>query len=348
MEPAAPPRRTLLALVALQLATLAIAGLALVRAWRTAPHDEETAVTLEDLADLQDQVDELKSALDSKLTRMQRTVDRLEQDQGDTVARGQTPTDSAMPPQLDASSPIVTIIDRMAELTEMAERYASDPIQREPVTKELRRLEQLLRSKGEAAIADLATRLPTLKDSKLQSKLLVNVVEPIETPAAQQIAWDVFHDKTFLAGVRLVGARVAMKSRKDEVIGELVRLLEGKDDSFDRRDDIAQFFKATPDPRAVKPLCQIAKNTEESRLLRRFALQALGSFHEPEVIDVLKDVTAQEAHGELRAEALHSLNDSLGRAVMDFLEFLKPKLNADDPLLKLVIGYEEYWNKQPQ
>ena len=236
----------------------------------------------------------------------------------------------------------------MAELNDLVERYSDDPIQREPVRKELTRVEGLLRQRGEAAIQDLATRLPALTDSKLQSRLLVNVVGQIDSASAQQLALDAFHNRKLLSGVRLVGANVAMKTHKDEIVGELVRLLDGKDDSFDRREDVAQFFKSTPDPRAAEALCRIAKNAEEPRILRRFVLQALGSYKQPEVIDTLKDVTSQEIHGELRAEALHSLNDALGRGVLEFLAFLKPKLNVDDPLRKLVIGYEDYWNKQPQ
>lgn len=324
-------------LVLLQAATLAAVCALFVEIRRDRGGGDD--VSIEDLVE---EVSQARFQLQSEGERLRLLIDRWRREGAPAAKRTEDGTEK------DPKTP-QEIVDRLIEVDDVHARYEYDPLQREPVERERARLEELLRRSGDAAVQAVRDAFPILGDRLrsahpgwVRTRLLTHVIDPIGTEEARRFAYEVFEDPRYNAGVRLAAARVAMKDGKlkEAVLEELLRLLGEPDPNFNRREQIALFFKQNPDPRAVEPLARIARSLDEDRLLRRMAIEALGSYTQPEAIDALREVAIDTAQADLRGAALHSLNKILGEEILPFLEHLRTLLEPEDPIHQLVDSIE--------
>jgi HEAT repeat protein len=153
----------------------------------------------------------------------------------------------------------------------------------------------------------------------------------------------VFEDPRYASGVRLVAARIAMARHADAVHTELLEILRTEDPTFLHRDQIAQFFGLNPVPSAAPVLAEIAKDPAVDRDVRRACVQALGSYDAPAVVEALKEIASLDTLGDLRAESVHALHKILGENVLDFIEYLRPKLAPQDTLRTLLDNIESHY-----
>jgi len=205
------------------------------------------------------------------------------------------------------------------------------------------RLEDMLRRDGDDTIHALADFFPTIphrlegaRPGWMQTRLLTHVVDQIDTEDAAEFAYSVFEDSQYNSGVRLKAAASAMARQRERVILGLIGLLENSDPTFSNPEQIVQFFKANPEPRAIPAICSIASNVEAERTARRFALEVLGGYDDPMALDTLEEVATFQVHGDLRGVAMVSLNRRLGREIVPFVEQLRNQWERDDPMHQLL------------
>lgn len=335
-----------LAFLLLHLLTLG-AVFALWNASRTAADEDDEPTSLEEM------VEEIGSAryqLRSEADRLNRLLDRLARGEIAVKVAGVDAAGVEAASATGGDDELRTpheILERLAEVTDVHERSKWDPLQREPVEKERARLEDLLRRGGDDTIDAVAAFMPTiperLEDAKpgwMQTRLLTHVVSQIDTQAAADYALSVLDDPRFNSGVRLVAANAARGRYEDRVVTKLIDLLENPDPTFARPEQIAQFFKANPDARAIPALCALARNVDADRTARRFTLETLGVYDDPRAIDALKEVSTFDVHGDLRGVAIVSLNQLLGEDILPFIEYLRGQWSPEDPLHRLLDNTE--------
>lgn len=289
---------------------------------------------------LQDQANRLRDLLD----RLARDGIKV-QGAGDGAAQAAGAGSAAGPAAPEA------LYEELLQVTEILARWKHDPIQREPVEKERARLEDLLRRHGEASIHALGPFFRTIPErlpqeaqpTWMQTRILTHVVDQIDGDAAIEFARSIFEDPGTNSGVRLAAAQVVAKKHEDWVVERLIRLLDEPDPTFTRANQIVLYFKQHRDPRVVPSFIRIAKDEQADRGLRRFTLEALGLYPDHRVIDALKEVTLTATQGDLRGVALNSLNEILGKEVLDFLALLRGQLTTQDPLMRLVENLEALW-----
>lgn len=338
-------------MIVLQLATVGLLTMQVLHDRRQSSEDgeyeeDDGPTTIDDLAD---DISQTRFELKQQVDRMTRMIDGLARD-GIGGAANPAPQDDATgvvadPTKLTTSQ----LVEKVIELHEMHARYEFDPLQREPIEKERARIEDVLRARGVESIDSIGASLHSTADTRAQSRLLEYVVRPIiergdaASPAAERLALDVFADPSFASGVRLIGARLALKSHRDAVIEKLVEILGDTTSEFQHREDIARFFEVDPDPRAVPILAQLAKDVDVDQTVRFFCLGSLGIYRDSIGIDALKEVARGEVHGALRGKAIHSLNRALGKDVLPFLEQLKSTMAPQDPLQQLVKNLQDHY-----
>lgn len=305
--------------------------------------------TIDDLAD---DISQTRYELKQQVDRMTRMIDGLARN---GIATGATagPTDDAAAGVGVVADPsrltTAQLVAKVIELHEMHARYEFDPLQREPVEKERARIEDVLRNRGVETIDSIAASLESTTDTRAQSRLLEYVVRPIiergdeAAAAAEQFALAVFDDPEYASGVRLIGARLALKSHRDAVIEKLVEILGDTGSEFQHREDIARFFEVDTDPRAVPVLAQLAKDVDVDQTVRFFCLGSLGVYQDSIGVEALKEVARGEVHGSLRGKAIHSLNKVLGKDVLPFLEQLESTMAPQDPLRQLVKNLRDHY-----
>lgn len=246
------------------------------------------------------------------------------------------------------------LLDEMVRITGLLSRWKHDPLQREPVEKERARLEDLLRRHGDETIEAIALFFPTIPEllppeahpTWMQTRLLTHVVGQIKTEAAIELCRSIFDDPGINSGVRLAAAEIALEKYPDRITEKLIDLLENPDTSFSRPNQIVLYFKKNKDPRVIPAFLKIAGDVTSDRGLRRFTLETMGHYPEHRVIDALKTATLEVGHGDLRGVALNSLNEILGKDILDFIRHLKTKVADEDPLLRLIENIEEMWEEK--
>jgi hypothetical protein len=308
--------------------------------------EDDGPTTIDDLAD---DISQTRFELKQQVDRMTRMIDGLARD-GIGAGNPAAPQDDSIAVVGDPNKlTTAQLVTKVIQLHEMHARYEFDPLQREPIEKERARIEDVLRNRGVETIDSIGAGLHTTMDTRAQSRLLEYVVGPIiergeaATPAAEQLALDIFNDTALVSGVRLIGARLALKSHRDTVIEKLVEILGDTANEFPHREDIARFFEIDTDPRAVPVLAQLAKDVDADQTLRFFCLGSLGAYQDSIGIDALKEVARGEVHGSLRGKAIHSLNRALGKDVLPFLEQLKATMAPQDPLQQLVKNLQDHY-----
>lgn len=332
----------------LHLITLGVVG-SLWLSQRPADEDDEPA-TIEDLIE---DVSTARYELRAQSDRLTRLLDRLARGEIQVQAVGLSGTEPAATGSAlggdDPKSPR-DLLERLAEVTDVHERFKFDPLQREPVEKERARVEDLLRRAGDDTIDALVDFMPTiprlLQDARpgwMQTRLLTHVVAQIDTAAAADFAYGMVEDPQYNSGVRLAAATAARGRYPDRVVKRLIGLLENPDPTFSRPEQIAQFFKTNPDDRAIPALCALARNVDGDRTARRFTLETLGVYDDPRVIDALKEVSTFDVHGDLRGVAIVSLNKILGEDILSFVDYLRGQWQPDDPLHQLLDNTEAAW-----
>lgn len=337
-------------MLVLQLATVALLT---VQVLHDRPFSEDGEDEAEDgpttIDDLADDISQTRYELKQQVDRMTRMIDGLARD-GIGTGAAPAPQDDAVGVVGDPSKMSTPqLVAKVLELHEMHARYEFDPLQREPIEKERARIEDVLRNRGLESIDSIAATLQSTNDTRAQTRLLEYVVRPIiergdaASAPAEQLALDVFADPAYASGVRLVGARLALKSHRDAVIEKLVEILGDTGSEFQHREDIARFFEVDPDPRAVPVLAQLAKDVDVDDTVRFFCLGSLGVYHDSIGIEALKEVARGEVHGALRGRAIHSLNKVLGKDVLPFLEQLKSTMAPQDPLQQLVKNLQDHY-----
>ncbi|MFG0319323.1 MAG: hypothetical protein ACF8XB_18780, partial [Planctomycetota bacterium JB042] len=331
------------AFLLLHLLTLAAVG-AIWLDRRSVEDEDEEPTTMEELVE---EVSTARYQLRSQADRLSRLLDRLARGDIEVRAIGGGDDPAADATTVSADDTPSRILERYAEIADLHERFKWDPLQREPVEKERARLEDLLRRAGNDSIDALGAFLPTLpsllEDAKpgwVQTRLLTHVVAQVDSVEAADFAMAVLEDPQYNSGVRLVAATAARGRYEDRVIERLIGLLERPDPSFARPEQIAQFFKGNKDDRAIPALCALAKNVDGDRTARRFALESLGVYDDPRVIDALKEVTTFDVHGDLRGVAFVSLNRLLGEDVLPFIEYLRKQWAPEDPFHQLLNNTE--------
>lgn len=309
-------------------ATAAAASLTLVLRDRT----EEPGAVPEQLEDLADDVQSIRLELRGQIDRMEALAQRLAQS---ATTSGSSSSAAAIDPNTDITklSPF-ELMERWRHVAEVLTRYRNDPLQREPVEAERGRIEERLRMAGDDSIAEVERVFDGIPDTWMQTRLLTHLVQPVASPRAYDFAKKVFETPNYLAGVRLFAAQVAMQRDHDEIVGRLIELLEHPDATFDRRDEIVNFLKNNPDPRAVKVLVTIATEPTTELMMRNFAIQALGSYPQPESLDALRILVEQSSLGALRIEALRSLDKRLGKDVLEFAHSVRAKTPLDDTSMR--------------
>lgn len=330
--------RLLPVVILLQLATLAFQ----VRPYLGgANDDEEEESSLEEIvSELREDISTSRYELANQAERLQRMLDQLAANGEGGPGRGPQAGLGAAP-DLDISGVTESdLLFRLLEVNELHRQYKIDPIQRLPVEKERARIEEELRRRGDETIGALGLRFKEIRNTVEQTRMLTHVVAEIPGDAAIEFAYRVFQDEGISSGVRLVGATIARAKHGDEIDASFVKILSDPDTAFSRREQIIVFFKENHYPPAGPALARLAIDPEVNRLLRRYTLQALGSYPDPEAIDALKQVATEAIHGDLRAEALRSLDRILGREILDFLQFVRGRLTEDDPLHRLLDDLE--------
>ncbi len=341
------PRRDKLALL-LQLVTIGLLVALLVRTRASDGAGEgDEPQSFEELAS---EITAARYKLDEQANRLTRLLDRLSR--GGTLAGGDDPGAGGghANAKLDETASPSLLLEELARVTDVIERYKWDPLQREPLEKERGRLEDLLRRAGDDTIdmidaffSTIGERLKEATPTWMQTRLLTHVVEPIGTDDAYRFARSVFDNPGFNSGVRLKAADVALKRWPDEMSVKLIELLENPDPTFSRPEQIALYFKTHKDDRAIPALIAAATDIDRDRTLRRFALEALGIYDDPRVIEALKKVAAEDVHGDLRGVAIVGLNDLLGKDVVGFIHFLRERMNPEDPMHRLLDNTEALW-----
>jgi len=334
--------RLLILVALLQIAILGIQGSQWLANRESAPDEEEESTLEELMTELREDVSVARYELSNEANRLRRLLDQLAAG-GSIGGGGPGGPDTSLPnsPNLDLSEISARdLLFRLFEVNELHRQFKLDPIQRVPVEKERARIEAELRKRGDASIDALDVRFKEVPDTQEQTRLLTQIVAEVETERALEFAYAVFRDQGISSGVRLVGANIAREAHAEEIDKALVNLLVDPDAAFARREQIIYFFKENHYPPAAAALAELAVDLEVARYIRRFALQALAKYPEPVVIDSLKQVASEATQGDLRAEALRSLSTILGREVLDFLQFIRGRLNDDDPLLRLVEDLE--------
>jgi hypothetical protein len=333
-------------LVILQLAILAILGTQYVQERQARADGDEYE---EDDADEPRTIEDVANEISEARYELRQQVERLTRLMND-LARTGVATAPATPGETTGSAIVAEpaklttaqLVDKVIELHEMHNRYEHDPLQREPVEKERAKIEDVLRNRGIEAIDSIAASLSSTADTRAQSRLLEYIVRPIierndvASAEAEQLALDVFDTPTYASGVRLIGARLALKSHRDAVIEKLIDILGDTQSEFQHREDIARFFGSDLDPRSVPVLAQLAKDVEVDETVRFFCLDSLGYYKDPIAVETMKDIVRGEVHGNLRNKAMHSLNKVLGKEIVPFLEQIRPTMSPQDPMLQLV------------
>ena len=300
---------------------------------------------LEDLAEMQDELSAARYQLGDQANRLTRLLDRLARG-GFSTGAGTNVIDEP-----DVKKTPTELLEELLHVTDVLSRWKNDPLQREPVEAERARLEDLLRRNGNDTIDALGGFFPTIVDllpaetgpTWMQTRLLTHVVGQIDTDEAVEYARFVFEDQAVNSGVRLKAAEIAMKKYEDQIIPRLIDLLTDPDPSFSRPNQIVLFFKQKPDPRAIPALIQVATDPLSERSLRRFTLDTLGEYDDHRVIDALKGVAIDPVNVDLRGVAVNSLRKLLGKEILDFVEYLKGQIQANDPLLNLLLSIEEMY-----
>lgn len=331
----APTPNPSLVRVSLVLNLLTLGGVAWLAYDRpTAPVDE---------ADLPEQIDDLADDIAGARIEMQRTAERLEalvsrlssRDASDanvsaTGAGGDRPLGEMSNDELFA---------RWRHVNDVLARHEWNPLAREPVETERGKVEAEMRARGDAQIDTIAAQFRTVEDHWLKTRLLTHVVEPVGSAKGYDFARSIFDDPSFNSGLRLYAAQVAMKdsARRDEILGELIDLLEHPDATFNRPEEIVNFLKGAPDPRALPVLRSLATAPDTEQNLRTFAIQALGSFHGSETVAILQDLAETVALGNLRIEALRSLHKIQGKEILSFTRGLRDKIGLEDQNLQTFV-----------
>lgn len=326
--------RNLLFLVAiLQLGSIGM----LVALW-TKSGTEESALP-EEVTDLAEELSATRYQLEEQLGRLTRTLDRqARQMAAPAAAAGEGAGGAA-----DEPKSALDLLARLHEVNDLHDRYQDNPLQRDPIEKERGRLEAELRARGEESMDAIAATFAEIDNTREQTRLLMQVVGPIGSPAALDFAERVFDNPNLTSGVRLVGAHLAGEKRPDSVIPKLVRLLEEGSDSFNRRDEIATFFAGQVDARAEPVLAKLAADTAVERDLRRACIRALRSYPN-QGGPVLEQIAEIDPHTDLRIEAIHTLNYMRGRDVVDFVRHLRSKVSDQDPVRQLLDSIEAQWD----
>lgn len=344
-EPARPtaPTPWIAVSLGLNVVTLALVGAVLFELHRD--RGEDSLPTLpEQLQELGDDVANARIELKNQADRIELLVQKL---QREGIGGG-----ASAPAEYDPDADLTAmsaadLVSRLEHVTEVLNRYRNDPLRREPIEHERGRIEEQLRARGDESIDAIASRIHDISDSWMQTRLLTQVVQPSGSDAANALAMRIFDDANMVAGVRLCAAQIALAKQREQVVPRLVSLLMNPEPGFDRREDVAAFFQQNPDERAVPALIALAKGDDVDRGLRRFVLKALGSYpSSPGVIDTLKEVAQLSHLGDLRAEALHSLHQIVGKDIVDFCRFLRPKLSENDPMRKLLDDLEAKYAPQ--
>lgn len=336
-------RPALLLQVLLQLVTIALLAVVFREVRSSGAGDDEEMTSSEELVG---EITQARYQLKNQADRLTRLLDK--------VARGElaaAPANAARAPAGDEAPRTPSeLLDELARVTDVHSRYKHDPLQREPVEEERARLEEQLRGAGDDTVDALVAFFPSLpqvlEDAEptwMQTRLLSHVVAPIGTDAAIDFARSVFEDPSYNSGVRLQAARVTLPRDKDEVHIKLIELLQSPDPSFSRPEQIALYFRSEIDPRAIPALIEAARDTHRDQLTRRFALEALSEYDDPRVIEALKDVATHDTAGDLRGLAIVGLNQLLGKDVVGFVEFLRERMEPEDPLHTLLDNTEALW-----
>lgn len=340
--------RLLILVALLQVAILGIQGSQLLKD-RGEPDDEEASSLEEIVSELREDIATSRYELSNQADRLRRLLDQLSA--GGTIggggAGGQAPRASLYEaPDMDLTGVSSDdLLFRLFEVNELHRQFKLDPIQRVPVEKERGRIEAELRLRADDAIEAIDLRFKEVSDTQEQTRLLTHIVAEVGTERAVGFAYAVFRDLAISSGVRLVGANIAHATHAAEIDEQLVKLLVDPDAAFARREQIIYFFKENHYPPAAQAMAKLAVDPEVSRMIRRFSLQALGNYPDPVVIDALKQVASEAIHGDLRAEALRSLNSILGREVLDFLHFIRGRLAEQDQLHNLLDDLESEYNR---
>ncbi|MFH0944217.1 MAG: HEAT repeat domain-containing protein [Planctomycetota bacterium] len=335
------PLRAYLSLV-LQVITVGLLITLLLR--RSGPSSTNPLAGLEEV---REELSQARYQLGDQANRLTRLLDRLARE---GLSAGSGNGAIAEP---DVRKTPTELLEELANVTEVLSRWKSDPLQREPVEKERARLEDLLRRYGNDTIDALGGFFPTIVNlmpeaagpTWMQTRLLTHVVAQIDTDEAVEYARYIFEDQTINSGVRLKAAEIAMKKYEDQIILRLIDLLVHPDPNFSRPNQIVLFFKQKPDARAIPALIQVATDQEAERGVRRFTLDTLGTYDDHRVIDALKEVAVDPANVDLRGVAVNSLNKLLGKDILDFVEYLKGQIQANDPLLNLLLSIEQMYQE---
>lgn len=334
------PRISPLSLL-LQLVTIALLVVLVWQGRSSEGDDEETESVADLLSEFSDEVSATRFQISTQADRLTRLLDKLQQEGLGGADAGKSAGHLHEDPHADLTTLTESdLLARLFEVTELHDEYKTDPIQRVPVETERARIEAELRTRGDAAINAIGSWFKETPNTRLQTRLLTNLVEPIDTDAAFELARNLFNDQAIVDGVRLVAARIAMVRWPEEINNGLVALLSDSEVTFRRLEQVIVFFGQNPYPPAAAGLCRIAVNAEFDRQLRRYSMAALAKYPEPAVIEALKQAASDATQADLRSEAIRSLKAIQGCDVVDFLEYLRPRLPADDPLLRLIDGIE--------
>lgn len=317
----------------LNVATLATVG------WLATRTPDDAA----DASTLPEEFEELSEEIAGARLEMRRSAERLEalvtriSSREDSDA--DVPSGHALGKRALADLSNDELLERWKYVQQVLSENRFNPLERTPVEEERGKVEGEMRARGDATVATIAAKFRAMEEHWSQTRLLTHVIEPIATDAAYRFAKGVFEDPTHVSGIRLYAAQVAMKQPdlREDVVGQLVDLLEHPDATFSRREDIVNFLKTSPDPRALPVLSQLAKAPETDKNLRGFAVQALGSYHGSETVAALQELAEMVTLGNLRIEALRSLHKIQGKEVLPFARGLREKLGMDDPGLKTFV-----------